>query len=629
MTPLQTVQFLDKYARWDDQWQRRETWPETCARVMAFFRHHPPFAAVPETIWSQLEAGLRSMEALPSMRIVQMAGPPLMRCHVGAYNCAYLPLDSWRAFSELLYILMQGTGVGFSVESMYVDQLPTIAPHRVGEAPIHHEIVDTTEGWCEALEEALVCTSQGYDVEFDYAAIRPYGAPLKVKGGRASGPEPLRHLLTTVARKIRAQAGRKLTSLDCHDIACLCGSIVQVGGVRRAAEISLSDFGDPLLRDAKNGQFWLIHPERAMANNSAVYTTKPSMADFMEEWTNLMRAGTGERGIFNREAAMETMPERRLRYPGMGTNPCGEIVLRPRQFCNLSIAVAREDDDGVTLSRKVKLAAIWGTLQSMLTNFHFIRDEWRKNCEEERLLGVDITGIQDCRALMFDNPRRAAMLAHLREVAINVNKEMAALLGIEESAAVTCIKPSGNSSQLLDCSSGLHPRYARYYIRRLRLGAGSPVAALLREAGVTNHPEVGQDPLSPSVRVFDFPIASPKDALTRHDMDAIAQLENWLDLKRFYTEHNPSCTIYVEEDEWLAVGAWVWEHWDEVGGLAFLPKDGGIYELAPYEEITKEEYERLAAAFPVIDFDRLDMYEYGDTTELNREFACTGDRCEL
>jgi ribonucleoside-diphosphate reductase alpha chain len=529
---------------------------------------------------------------------------------------------------------MQGTGCGFSVEQHYVAQLPVIKAQIEPIVARSFAIKDTTEGWCQALVRGMRVWAEGEDIEFDYSAIRPFGTPLKTKGGRASGPEPLRQLLNMVRAKMLSARGRKLSTLDCHDIACMCGSIVQVGGVRRAAEISLSDLNDKEMRDCKSGPFWESSPWRAMANNSAVYTERPSAEVFLDEWKALVKSKTGERGIFNRTGAIKQMPLRRSRAAYVGVNPCGEVVLRPREFCNLSIVVARAGDDQDDLRRKVKLAATWGTIQSTLTDFNYLRNDWKTNCEAERLLGVDITGIQDNPHLRYTNKtpkrlRRQEFLRELRDLAVETNSQLAHQLGINPSVAVTCVKPSGNSSQLLDCSSGLHPRYAAYYIRRLRIGSGSPIATLLLEAGVPHQPEVGQDPHNPAVWVFEFPVASPPGAVTRHDMTALDQLENWLDLKLDYTEHNPSCTIYVGDAEWMEVGAWVYKHWDEIGGLSFLPKDGGIYQLAPYEEISAQKYSILAQQMPTIDFSRLSVIESADTTELQREFSCTGDRCEL
>lgn len=630
VTPIQELQFYDKYSRWSEKDGRRETWPETVKRVITFFQEELTRRklSLPTETWCELENAMLALESMPSMRIVQMAGPTLRRCNVGAYNCAYLPMDSWQAFSELLYILMQGTGAGFSVEVDHVDSLPRIKRQH-GQPGEKYTVPDTTEGWCNALLKGLNLWSNGYDIDFNFSKIRPQGAVLKTKGGRASGPEPLRQLLLFTRDKILSAQGRRLNPIEAHDIACFCGQIVQVGGVRRAALISLSDLDDRDMRDAKQGQFWLHNVQRSMANNSAVYHDRPRSAVFMEEWLALLRSGTGERGIFNRGGLKTQLPKRRKKVADFGVNPCGEIILRPRQFCNLSIAVARANDTSESLARKVRLAAIFGTMQSLLTDFRYLSEDWSKNCEEERLLGVDITGQMDCPLLRPDNIDRAPLLDRLKNVAIETNQEYASLFSINPSAAVTCVKPSGNSAQLFNCSSGLHPRYASFYIRRIRIGAYTPIAQLLKDAGVPYFPEVGQSVQSATVLVFEFPVAAPDGAPTRHDLSAIGQLENWMDLKQWFCEHNPSQTVYVSDEEWPAVGAWVYDRFDGIGGLSFLPRDGGTYELAPYEEITKEQFDKRTKAMPVIDFAKLSDYEKEDMTEVNREFACVGDRCEI
>lgn len=653
-TDLQQVVYYDRYARWNEQLGRRETWEETVNRVMTFFMEAANKRGIDITSNSQIEwrllnEAMYAGDVMPSMRVVQMAGPALERCNVGVYNCSYLPLQDWRAFGELLYILMQGTGVGFSVEQQYVEQLPLIKC-QTGLSS-RYVIADTTEAWADALVYGLRAWANGDDVEFDYSAIRPFGAPLKMKGGTASGPEPLKQLLDFARTMMLRHQGRRLSSLNLHDLACFCGSIVQVGGVRRAAEISLSDLADKAMRGAKQGQFWLTASERSMANNSAVYTTKPSMGEFFDEWRELMSSGTGERGIFNREGINAQMPARRSREAEtkwgnkpiqFGVNPCGEIVLRPFQFCNLSIAVARPDDTQATLLRKVQLATQFGIIQSLLTDFNYLRPEWRANCEEERLLGVDITGQMDCpllngtwaddQAFVWDgnaSTYQASLWLGLRDGAIEEARRLSRLININMPAAVTCVKPSGNSAQLLGTSSGLHPRYANYYIRRVRIGSQSPVAKLLIDTGIPHHPEVGQSPDNPSVWVFDFPVESPDGAITRHKMTALDQLWHWLGCKRNFTEHNPSITVYVKPDEWMEVGAWVYKHWQWVGGISFLPFDGGIYNLAPYEEITENDYNRLTANRPVIDWGRLQQYEHSDHTTVNTDYACVGGTCDL
>lgn len=623
-TDLQRVQYLDKYARWNAKAGRRETWPETVSRVIGFFNKQLANRQLELSVedWAALKESMLNLEAMPSMRVLQMAGPALERCNVGAYNCSYIPIDSLDSFTELLYVLMQGTGVGFSVESRYVEELPRIRRQKKNIERALHIVQDSTEGWCDALHIGLAKWVGGEDVEFDFSQIRAQGTLLKTKGGRASGPGPLKQLLAFARSRILARQGRWLSTLDAHDIACVCGSIVQVGGVRRAALISLSDLDDREMRAAKLGQFWNTDPHRAMANNSAVYESRPESVVLLEEWLSLAKSGTGERGIFNREGLKKQAPKRRKK-DDYGVNPCGEISLRPRQFCNLSIAVARADDTPDTLTRKVGVAALFGTIQSLLTDFKYLRPEWKQNCEEERLLGVDITGQMDCPLLRPDAQGREALLAQLREHAVNTNKHYAGLFAVPASAAVTCVKPSGNSSTLFNCSSGLHPRYAPYYIRRIRMGTYTPIAKMLIDEGVPH----SQD--NDAVMVFEFPVKSPDGAITRNDMTALEQLENWLVIKRNFTEHNPSITVYVGDREWVAVLDWVQRNWDFVGGISFLPRDGGVYQLAPYEEISKAQYDALVAAMPQIDYAKLLRYEREDYTEGAQELACVSGACEI
>ena len=516
---------------------------------------------------------------------------------------------------------MKGTGRGYSVEDRYTSRLPRIKKQKRMPADTHI-IPDSTSGWCDALKLGLNTWFAGRDVVFDFSQIRPAGAVLQTKGGRASGPQPLKDLLAFVRATIIARQGRKLTALDCHDIACYCGFIVQVGGVRRAALISLSDFEDSDVAACKSGEFWNRFPYRSMSNNSAVYEERPSTVEFMEEWLNLAKSGTGERGIFNRECKV---PDRRKRAED-GTNPCCEIILRNNQFCNLSICVARENDSILTLAEKVRVATMFGTAQATLTNFPYLNQRWKKNCEEEQLLGVDITGQRDCIALQ---ERTESVLNYCRQTAIDTNKLLAERFGLNQSAAVTCIKPSGNSSQFLNCASGLHVRYAPYYIRRVRTGAYTPVAKLLRDSGVPCFPETGQSAENATVLVFEFPVKSPDGAICRKDVTAEDQFLYWLANKTHYTEHSASCTIYVEDTEWLSLGALVYTNWDSISGLSFLPKDHHIYPLAPYAEISREEYERRVSVFPEINYARLSEYETQDQTENNLDYACVSGHCEL
>lgn len=627
-TLLQEVVYYTNYARYNNDLKRRETWEETCQRVIAFFQKVVKDNKVVVTAeeWDAMYAAMLNQEALPSMRVVQMAGPALERCNVGAYNCAFLPIDHTRSFAELLYILMQGTGCGFSVESVHIDKLPTVMK-QTGEAPGTLVVADSTEGWCEALRIGLEHWFNGKDIKFDYSEIRPAGTPLRTKGGRASGPEPLRQLLDYARKMLLNHQGRRLSSLNCHDLACFIGGIVQVGGVRRSAEISISEPGDEKMRRAKMGEFWSKAPERSMANNTAVYDSKPSMTEFFAEWQSLMLSGSGERGIFNREGYnLHQKPGRRAPHDQFGLNPCGEIVLRPNQFCNLSIAVARAEDGVDVLARKVKVAAMFGIIQSLLTDFRYLGPEWKYNCEAERLMGVDITGQCDNERFFLNG----ALYAKLKKMAVRTAHEMADRFRIARPTAVTTVKPSGNSSQLLNCSSGMHPRFAPFYIRRVRLATSNPVAQLLVAKGVPHAPEVGQPSENPSILVFEFPVKSPEGAEVRSARGAIRQLEQWHVCKVHYTEHNPSVTVYIKEDEWMKVGAWIYENWNDVGGISFLPHDGGVYNLAPYEEITEAEYDARMQTMPHVDFpSELPLYEFTDMTELQREYQCSGDRCEL
>lgn len=629
--PIQYFQFMSKYARWNEEKGRRETWEECVDRVMGFFKTRPQLMGkFSEEEWTEMRDTMFNLEVAPAMRVVQMAGPALERCNVGAYNCAYLSIDCTQAFVEMLYILMQGSGVGFSVESEYIDKLPRIRKQKPNALPYEHVIDDSTEGWCEALRYGLEAWCSGYDVEYDYSYVRPEGARLKTKGGRASGPEPLRRLLTFTRSKVLARQGSRLTDKDCHDICCMIGKIVQVGGVRRASEISLSDLDSLEMRNAKHGNWWEMSPWLDMANNSAVYDEKPDAVDFMEEWLALAKSGSGERGLFNRGGILKQIPKRRKKAR-FGMNPCGEIILRSCQFCNLSIVVARPWDTAESLKRKVRIATMFGVMQSTLTDFRYLRSIWKENCEEERLLGVDINGQMDCELLRPSKVpataiAREGFLRELREVVSVTKTELAVRLEINPSAADTTVKPSGNSGQFFFCGSGIHTWYARWFIRRCRMSVFDPVSKLLIDEGVPYHP----DPTNPSLLVFEFPLEAPEGALTRHDMTAIDMLENWLVWKKNWAEHSVSTTVYVEPNEWLAVGNWVYEHWDDVSGLAFLPKSHHNYLLAPYEEIDQATYERLNASFPQkINWAKLRRYETEDMTTTAQELACVGGVCEL
>lgn len=624
-TFIQDIQLYDKYARWRADDQRRETWSEVVARVLTFLQRQPRAHVLTSEVWAQLRTALLAQDVLPSMRVVQMAGAPLDRCHVGAYNCAYTTLCGPQDIAEVLYILMQGTGVGYSVERRYIDQWPAVAPGE--ETPTEartYVVPDTTEGWCEAFRRAMEGALTHQPWTFDLSQIRPEGAWLHTKGGRASGPAPLRHLLDQTWTIIRARAGARLRPLDVHRLATLCGSIVQVGGVRRAAEIALFDADDAEMRTCKTGPFWDTMPELAMANNSMVVPGGSPDLHLLSAMAEAANAGTGEPGLFRREGRI---PERR-QPADFGTNPCGEIILRPHQFCNLSVAVARPTDTPETLAEKVQLATVVGTLQADLTQFQYLRPTWAANCEEERLLGVDITGACDC-PLLTDPDTSPALLQQLQQVARTTNVALAAQMGIAASTAITCNKPSGNSSQLLDAASGIHPRYAPYYLRRLRLAARSPLARHLQQRGLPMHPEVGQGTLAEArVWVTELPVKSPEGAITRHDLSGLDQLAYWLMWKTCWTEHNPSCTIYLKPHEWVAATAFVASVWEAVGGLSFLPHSDHVYALAPYEEIDAATYEARLATLPP-DLGLADIREQVDTTTVAQDYACVGGICEI
>ncbi len=622
---ISEIQLYDKYARWLPELERRETWPEVVDRVIGFLQTTDGAAKVPGPIWRNLADAMERKDVLPSMRIVQMAGPSLERCHVGAYNCAYTVLERPQDLAELLYILMQGTGVGYSVEAKYVDAWPSVADVKTYTDGGEFVIPDTTEGWAEAFKLRMENALTGSVTAFDYSQIRKEGEWLHTKGGRASGPEPLHKLMDATWEIIRARKGQKMRPIDVHRLATMCGSIVQVGGVRRAAELALFDADDLEMLTCKNGEFWNETPELAMANNSVVANGPVSDSALLSWMAQLSSNGTGEPGLFRRDGAV---PVRRATGHDFGTNPCGEIILRPRQFCNLSVAVARPHDTAQTLEYKVNLATILGTLQSCLTNFSYLGPEWKVNCDEERLLGVDITGACDC-PLLTNPDTTPRLLAHLRDVAVEANRGWALHLGIPQSAAVTCNKPSGNSAQFLDTSSGIHARYAPYYVRRLRVAGGSPIGSHLRGLGLPVYPEVSQGSLDEAkIWVVELPVKSPEGALVRDQLTAVDQLAYWLMWKQQWTEHNPSCTIYVHEDEWVSVTSFLRLYWNNIGGLSFLPKDNSVYALAPYEEITVDEYERRVALLPV-SLDLSSIKEQVDLTTINQEYACTGGLCEI
>lgn len=634
--PLGEFVYLRSYARWIKEEGRRETWIETVDRYINFMRENLG-KKLSEREYKEVREAILKQEIMPSMRLMQFAGAAAKRCNACAYNCSFIAPTQLSDFAEIMYLSMSGTGVGYSVESQNIQQLPQIKK-QTGEKVKTFVVPDSKEGWCEALTLGLKTWYAGKDIEFDLSKLRPAGARLKVMGGKSSGPEPLRSLLSFARDRILHQQGRRLRNIDAHDIICKIGECVVAGGVRRSAMISLSDLDDELVRDAKAGQFYMTDPHRAIANNSAVYEERPSNTQFIEEWVALMKSGTGERGIFNRGSLLSTLPERRIellrkKYKNiewageignLGTNPCGEIILQSKQFCNLSEVICRKEDDEKTLLRKVRLATILGTYQSSLTHFEYLSKEWTDNCSAERLLGVSLTG-------QWDSPtvRKPEVLRKLKAEVNKTNKKYAAKIGIPQSSATTCVKPSGTVSQTFDCASGMHPRHSAYYIRRIRISSTDSLFKLLKDQGVPCHPEVGQSMENANTYVLEFPVKAPDGAIVKDDISAIDQLEHWKDVKINYTEHNPSVTISIGEDEWIKVANWVYENWEIVGGLSFLPRSEHVYQLAPYEAIDKATYERLRKTVEGIDYSKLLTYEKRDETDLKKELACAGGLCEI
>lgn len=621
-TPIQQFQFFDKYSRFSHELGRRETWIETVRRSVDFLRELAG-GKLPESTLDEIRDAILKMEAMPSMRLLAMAGDPARRTNIAIYNCSFLAVDSTDAFVEALIISMAGCGVGFSVERVHTDQLPRVdrqQPH-LGK---HRLVVgDSAEGWAEALRTGLISWFTGGDVEFDYSSIRPAGTVLKTKGGRASGPEPLRRMLDFIKAKILSRQGSRLRPVDAHDIMTVIGDCVVQGGVRRTAMISLFDFDDRDMETCKFGEFWKTNPQRCNANNSAVWPEERlTQAEIARLLLEMDRSGTGEPGIFVRRNSRNGRPPRRADYAYFGTNPCGEIVLRSNQFCNLTIAVARAGDSLQDLERKVRVAAIVGTIQSTATHFPGLREKWAKNCEEERLLGVDVTG-------QMDRPLTVDEAEHLKAVAVRANAETADLLGINRSAAVTCVKPSGNSSVLLGCSPGINPRWSKFQIRNVRVATTSPVFKVLEECGVPMDPENGQSAETATTYVAHFPVKAPDGAKTRHDISAVDQCEYWLLNKRHWTEHNPSCTITYRPDELIPLMQWIFDHQDEIGGMAFLPASDAVYQQMPNVEITEDEYNRLTREFPTIDFSLLAKYEQEDATTAAQELACISGACHI
>lgn len=626
-TNYQDFIYKRTYSRYLDEENRRESWEETVGRYSRFFAERCPEELQPTL--KKASRHILSLDVMPSMRCLWTAGEALERENIAGFNCAYTVIDKIKAFAEVLYILMNGTGVGFSCERQYIAKLPEV-PSFFNGGNVTIVVEDSKLGWAEGFLELLEYLYKGEIPHYDLSKLRPKGARLKTFGGRASGPEPLKQLFDFTIRLFCKAQGRKLNSIEVYDLVCFIANCVVVGGVRRSATINLSNFSDQRMRHAKDGQFWLENPQRALSNNSVAYTEKPDAVSFMDEWLNLARSGSGERGIVNREGLKKTAAALgRDAAFDFGVNPCGEIVLRPKQFCNLTEVVVKPEDDYLTLREKVDSAVLLGCLQSTLTDFGFLDDEWKKHSEEERLLGVSLTGLCDHTILGHVSAQSEMLLSALRMDAGAAAEKYASILGIEVPKAITCVKPSGTVSQLVNAASGLHPRYAPFYIRRVRVTMSDPIAQLLIDSGVPWQPEVGQDKETCNTVVFEFPIASPPGSVLVKDRGAIEQLEYWLMLKEKWCDHNPSCTIYVKDSEWLEVGAWVYKHWDRIGGLSFLPYDGGNYSLAPYEEISEETYYVTLDQMPTVDFSRLAEYETEDKTQGSREFACQGGVCEL
>jgi len=630
MTAYNTFIGKSRYARYLDDLGRREHWNETVARYFDFMEKHlatkQNYTLTPE-LRNELQTAVINLEVMPSMRAVMTAGPALERQNVAAFNCSYLPIDDPKAFDEAMYILLCGTGVGFSVEQKYVSQLPEV-PDQLFDSKTSIMVSDSKEGWAKSLRQLLALLYSGEIPRFDVSKVRPAGARLKTFGGRASGPKPLEDLYLFCISKFKGAVGRRLSSLECHDILCKIGEVVVVGGVRRSAMISLSDLSDDKMAHAKAGNWWDGQGQRALANNSATYTETPGIGQFMREWSSIYESHSGERGIFNREASQKQALKngRRDSEQDFGTNPCSEIILRPYQFCNLSSCIVRSEDSIEVLTNKIRLATILGTFQASLTNFPYLRKIWQKNTEEEALLGVSMTGILDNPLL--NNPNDALLperLEKLRGIAIDTNAEFAAAIGINQSVAVTAVKPEGTVSQLCSTASGIHPQHSQYYIRRVRADNKDPLTQFMIESGFVAEPCVMKPD---STTIFSFPVAVAEGALLREQLSAIDHLRLWLLFQRHYCEHKPSVTISVKENEWMDVGAWVFKHFDEVTGVSFLPMDGGTYRQAPYEECSKEEYEALKAIVPEsVNWDQ--FLEFDDNVEGAQMLACTAGSCEI
>jgi ribonucleoside-diphosphate reductase alpha chain len=622
--------YKSRYSRYLPEKNRRENWEETINRYLDFmYMHlHEKFSYdIPPELRKRLFDHIHDMKVMPSMRALMTSGKALLRDNTCGYNCSFLPVDDPKAFDEAMFILLCGTGVGFSVERQFINQLPEI-PDRMFDSETVIVVRDSKEGWAKALRMMIALLYTGEVPKWDLSKVRPAGAPLKTFGGRSSGPGPLSDLFKFVVKIFKNAHGRRLTSLECHDIMCKIGEVVVVGGVRRSAMISLSNLSDDRMRHAKAGAWWEANPQRALSNNSAVYNEKPEIGSFMSEWVSLYESKSGERGLFSREACQKIAKRngRRNSDQLFGTNPCSEIILRPYGFCNLTEVVIRATDTLEDIKDKIEVATILGTFQSTLTDFPYLRKIWQKNAEEERLLGVSLTGIYDSK--LFNNPDDKGIrerLASLRDFAIEVNNGLATQLGINPAAAITCVKPSGTVSQLCDSASGIHPRHSQYYIRRVRADNKDPLTQFMKDKGVPWEPDVMKPD---STTVFSFPMKAPKGAVVRDDIDAIKHLELWSVYQEAWCEHKPSVTINVKEEEWMRVGAWVYDHFDEMSGVSFLPHDGGSYRQAPYEEIAEDLYKAMLPTIPEhLDWDSL--VEMDDNVEGVQTLACTAGSCEI
>ena len=631
--PTDYQKFIHKsrYARWIDEENRRETWNETVSRFFNFMVDHVKYTtdvdlSKDDTI-KQVKQAILQLQVMPSMRSLMTAGPALKRENIAGYNCSYIPIDNPKSFDEVLYILMNGTGVGFSVERQYINSLPTIPDQPFEDTEDVISVADSKEGWARSFKDLIGYLYSNRVPKLDFSKIRPSGERLKTFGGRASGPQPLQDLFEFTTGVFKNAQGRKLSSIECHDIVCKTGEVVVVGGVRRSALLSLSNLSDDRMRSAKSGDWWHLYPHRALANNSVAYTETPDPASFMKEWLSLYESKSGERGIFNRVAANDkaTSNGRRQEHGDFGTNPCSEIILRPNQFCNLSEVVCRSSDTVKILQRKAELASILGTLQATLTDFKYLRTRWRSNTEEERLLGVSLTGIMDCAVLHRSDSDKTLKL--LKDTVIATNKKWADLLGIPQSTATTCVKPSGTVSQLTDSASGIHARHAPYYVRTVRGDVKDSLTQFLMNQNIPNEPDFN----NPSnTVVFSFPFKSPDAAICRTDMKALEQLHVWKRFSDHWCEHKPSVTVSVKEHEWVEVGNWCYSNFDSLSGISFLPFSDHSYRQAPYQDSTKEEYKKLCADMPdAIDWKEFDNYEKEDNTKASQELACSAGVCEV